>query len=237
VNRIPLQEEDGPGEITLGNKKFKILKGLDDLPEELRDKIHTPTPEDAKGYGLAVYKTHMLARDWIELNLGKEPKVQFNFPSKVFFSAVMTDALEMGAVTCNDDGREMLKAMGALSEDRNAPSVMMCRMAIEMLAEEKMPDWLRVQPVEVEPRICTHCGVELRAISHVCGIKYEPKPKDFTVCTDCGELSQFGPDMKLIKPDPQDVENVKEFQPQMWDKLSQVQEQIKKQRQEGGGEN
>jgi hypothetical protein len=70
------------------------------------------------------------AKAWRAAHPDKTAKIQFNFPHDMHVIACISEAVKQGAVSVDDNGRELLQALwpwGVASE----PTVLMCRVAIE----------------------------------------------------------------------------------------------------------
>lgn len=51
---------------------------------------------------------------------------------------------------------------------------------------------------------CITCGSRLDGAAMLSSDR-PPRPRDFSLCIDCGQLAQLDEDMKLVKPDPEDL--------------------------------
>lgn len=82
--------------------------------------------------------------------------------------------------------------------------------------------------------ICPHCGIHIDACSNFHGI-HLPKIRDFSICINCGELSQYhliidesGNNIFSLRlPDEKDIEESKQ-QPGLWEEIEKMQAFIKK---------
>jgi len=93
-------------------------------------------PASSDAYVQQVQKMSENAAKWRLDNPGREVKVQFNNPQKVFVSAVISEAIRTHLVSVNDAGLELIKAMWPWKDDRE-PTVFMVRLALEHEARHK----------------------------------------------------------------------------------------------------
>ena len=71
------------------------------------------------------------AKRWREKHPNAWAKVQFNFPPTVGIIMTITEAIQCGFVSCNDDGLSLITALGPW-EDKDEPTVTMVRAALEI---------------------------------------------------------------------------------------------------------
>lgn len=83
----------------------------------------------------SIRECSLKAAQWIRDHPGIEAKVQFNYPEGVFLSALPHDAIDQKFVTVDGAGMDLLKAMGAFDERKDAPSISMIRFALEYMEE------------------------------------------------------------------------------------------------------
>jgi hypothetical protein len=77
-----------------------------------------------------------VAQKWVADNPDKS--VQIAWRAHLGIIGVMGDAIKMGLVSVNDDGMELLKAMGCFEPGDNEPSIIMVRVALDAaMAVEK----------------------------------------------------------------------------------------------------
>jgi hypothetical protein len=93
-----------------------------------------------KEYFDEIRRLSRLARTYVAENPHSDAKVQFNIGRKVNVIGVVPDALKSGLMSANEDGMEMLKAMGALGDKPGMPSIMMVQAAIEYMEEIQKED-------------------------------------------------------------------------------------------------
>jgi hypothetical protein len=92
-----------------------------------------------KEYFDEIRRLSRLARKYVAENPHSDAKVQFNLGPKVNVIGVVPDALQSGLMSANEDGLEMLKAMGTFDKS-NTPSIMMVQAAIEYMDEIQKED-------------------------------------------------------------------------------------------------
>jgi hypothetical protein len=144
-------------------------------------------------------------RAWLDSNPTASPLIQWNFPSNVLVSVPLSVAMHSHYVTANADGINLLNTLRG--KDANTdPTLFMCRMAIEHVAELAPPS------KGFDTRVaCPHCGYEMQRSMPVNGMR-PPKAGDYTICIDCTALSQFDTQGALIKSDettaPAEIQNL-----------------------------
>lgn len=62
---------------------------------------------------------------------------------------------------------------------------------------------------------CPYCATRLDGSSSVSkdGTVHMPSPRNFTICTECGNILQYDADLRVRKPKEEDLEQMKANQP------------------------
>ncbi len=77
-----------------------------------------------------------LAAQWIKDNPDKPVEIVWKVPSDRVVIGVMRDAIKIGIVRMNENAMELLAAMGVGKDPKNEPSVIMIRVALDLLNDE-----------------------------------------------------------------------------------------------------
>jgi hypothetical protein len=152
------------------------------------------------------------ARLWMSRHPDSNASVQFNYPPDVSVIGSMSECLELGVVTCNDAGREMLKYMGAMEEGELAPTILMVRTAIDMMDEilAELGDHL----ISAD---CPYCGEHMTG-ARAADKSSKPQKGAFSVCARCGEIAIFQADLSLRKVTDNELQSLQDSP--IWPKLS-----------------
>jgi hypothetical protein len=85
-----------------------------------------------KAYMGQIRAMQAAGRAWVKSHPKAAPMVQFNYPQNIGVIGTLAEALEKGIVSANEDGRELLRAMGAFEDIPTQPTVIMCRVALDV---------------------------------------------------------------------------------------------------------
>lgn len=74
----------------------------------------------------------------------------------------------------------------------------------------------------ITPSPCPHCGHVMDAAFAPDDDEASPKEGNITICAECTELLQFGPDLKLEKLPDEVLKDIQENQPEDYQRLKQI---------------
>lgn len=86
----------------------------------------------AKEYARQLDKMYANAQRWLKEHPDTEVLISWNFPPQVALIAPISDAVKEGFVRTNPAGLELLKALWPTWDDETEPTVLMCRVVLEM---------------------------------------------------------------------------------------------------------
>lgn len=73
-----------------------------------------------------------------------------------------------------------------------------------------------------ETNQCRKCGYKHDAFTGVKNENSKPSPGSFSLCAECGEISKFSSDLKLVPVTPEDLVALNDADPDMFDEIMRV---------------
>lgn len=86
---------------------------------------------DTEGYKAKLDSMWKELARWRGANPHTPVLIQFKLPPKVFVVTTLSDAIQHGFLSFDDNGKRMLEELGWLAETRDQPSLMMTKVVLE----------------------------------------------------------------------------------------------------------